>query len=191
MRGGTHVTEEVLDAATQLKVVGRAGIGVENMDLPAVNRKGVVVMNTPFGSTTTTAEHTIAMLMSLARQIPAASQSTKAGHWEKNHFMGVEIAGKTLGVIGGGKIGRIVIEMALGLKMRVLLYDPYMATEMARQLMAEHVEFEELLSRSDFITLHIPLNSETANILDEESLEKIKPGCRIVNCAIGGRNNFV
>ncbi len=186
VRGGTHVTEEVLDAARQLRVVGRAGIGVENMDLPAVNRKGVVVMNTPFGSTTTTAEHTIAMLMSLARQIPAASQSTKAGHWEKNHFMGVEIAGKTLGVIGGGKIGRIVIEMALGLKMRVLLYDPYMATEMARQLMAEHVEFEELLSRSDFITLHIPLNSETANILDEESLEKIKPGCRIVNCAIGG-----
>jgi len=186
VRGGTQVTEEVLRAATRLKVVGRAGIGIENMDLAAANRKGVVVMNTPFGSTTTTAEHTIAMLMALARQIPLASQSTKSGHWEKDRFTGVEIAGKTLGVIGGGKIGRLVIETALCLKMRVLLYDPYLSGEMARQLMAEQVDLDDLLQRSDFITLHVPLNSETVNILDEESLQRVKPGCRIINCAIGG-----
>jgi len=186
VRGGTHVTAEVFDAAARLKVVGRAGIGIENMDLAAANRKGVVVMNTPFGSTTTTAEHTIAMLMSLARQIPEASRSTKSGRWEKDRFLGVEICGKTLGVLGAGKIGRLVVERALGLKMRVIVHDPYLAEEMIRQTGGEPVGFNELLERSDFITLHIPLNSETEGLLGEEALERVKPECRIINCAMGG-----
>jgi len=186
VRGGTQVTAEVFAAAGRLKVVGRAGIGIENMDLAAANRKGVVVMNTPFGSTTTTAEHTIAMLMALARQIPEASRSTKAGRWEKDRFLGVEITGKTLGVIGAGKIGRLVVERALGLKMRVVVHDPYLAEEMIRQTGAEPVEFEELLARSDFITIHVPLNAETDGMLGEEALARVKPGCRIINCAMGG-----
>ncbi len=186
VRGGTQVNEEVFQAAAQLKVVGRAGIGIENMDLAAANRKGVVVMNTPFGSTTTTAEHTIALLLALARQIPEASRSTKAGRWEKDRFLGAEIAGKTLGVIGAGKIGRLVVERAFGLKMKVLIYDPYLAEEMVRQMGAEQVGFEELLGRSDFISMHIPLNIETQNLLNDESLRKVKPGCRIINCATGG-----
>jgi len=186
VRGGTHVNEELLAAAKQLRVVGRAGIGVENMDMEALNRKGVVVMNTPFGSTTTTAEHTIAMLMALARQIPAAHASIKEGLWEKDRFLGVEIAGKTLGVIGCGKIGRLVIERALALKMKVLVYDPYLVPEVVRHLGGRQVEFSDLLSQADFITLHVPLNAETENLFDEENLARLKPGCRIVNCATGG-----
>jgi D-3-phosphoglycerate dehydrogenase / 2-oxoglutarate reductase len=186
VRGGTMVTAEVFAAAKRLKVVGRAGIGVENMDLVAANRKGVVVMNTPFGSTTTTAEHTIAMLLALARQIPEASRSTKSGRWEKDRFLGVEIAGKTLGIIGAGKIGRLVIERALALKMHILVFDPYLSEEIVRQMGAEQVEFKELLSRSDFISLHLPLNSETAHIIGPGALARVKPGCRILNCAVGG-----
>lgn len=186
VRGGTLITEDVFHAAGKLKVVGRAGIGVENMDLVAANRKGVIVMNTPFGSTITTAEHTIAMLMSLARRIPAASQSTKGGQWEKDRFLGVEIAGKTLGVIGAGKIGRLVVERAIGLRMRVIVFDPYLAEDVVRQMGAEQVEFEELLRRSDFLTLHIPRNHETEELLNEASLKLVKPGCRIINCAMGG-----
>jgi D-3-phosphoglycerate dehydrogenase len=186
VRGGTQVTEDVFLAAGRLKVVGRAGIGIENMDLEAANRKGVVVMNTPFGSTTTTAEHTIAMLMALARQIPEASHSTKTGHWEKNRFLGVEIAGKTLGVIGAGKIGHLVVERALGLKMRVIVFDPFLAEERVRQMGAEPTAFEDLLARSDFLTLHIPLNAETTHLLNEDVLARVKPECRIINCATGG-----
>lgn len=186
VRGGTLLTEDVFRAAKKLKVVGRAGIGVENMDLAAANRKGVVIMNTPFGSTTTTAEHTIAMLMALARRIPAASQSTKSGRWEKDRFLGVEIAGKTLGVIGAGKIGRLVVERAIGLRMRVIVFDPYLAEDVVRQMGAEQVEFDELLKRADFLSLHIPRNHETEGLLDETALKKIKPGCRIINCAMGG-----
>jgi D-3-phosphoglycerate dehydrogenase / 2-oxoglutarate reductase len=186
VRGGTQVTREVFAAARQLKVVGRAGIGVENMDLAAANRKGVVVMNTPFGSTTTTAEHTIAMLLALARQIPEASRSTKSGRWEKDRFLGVEIAGKTLGIIGAGKIGRLVVERAQALKMHILVFDPYLNEEMVRQMGGEQVEFEDLLARSDFISLHIPLNNETAHIIGPAALARVKPGCRIVNCAVGG-----
>lgn len=186
VRGGTQVTAEVFEAARQLRVVGRAGIGVENMDLAAANRKGVVVMNTPFGSATTTAEHTIAMLLALARQIPEASQSTKSGRWEKDRFLGVEISGKTLGVIGAGKIGRLVVERALGLKMRVIVCDPYLAEEMVRQMGAEVVSLEELLERSDFVTLHVPLNGETEWLLNAETLARVKPQCRIINCAMGG-----
>ncbi|MBE0598635.1 MAG: phosphoglycerate dehydrogenase [Desulfuromonadales bacterium] len=186
VRGGTQVTEEVFAAAGRLKVVGRAGIGVENMDLAAANRQGVVVMNTPFGSTTTTAEHTIAMLMALARQIPEASRSTKAGRWEKDRFLGSEVAGKTLGVIGAGKIGRLVVERAIGLKMRVVIFDPYLSEEMVHQLGAEQIGFEELLGRADFLTLHIPLNADTHHLLNDETLALVKPGCRIINCATGG-----
>jgi D-3-phosphoglycerate dehydrogenase len=186
VRGGTQVSEDVIEAGQKLKVVGRAGISVENMDLEAANRKGVVVMNTPFGSTTTTAEHTIAMLMALARRIPAASLSTKAGRWEKDKFLGVEISGKTLGVIGAGKIGQLVVERAIGLKMRVLVYDPYVAEDTVRQMGAEQVEFEQLLATADFISLHVPLNAETRHLLNEETLKQVKPGCRIINCAMGG-----
>ncbi len=186
VRGGTQVSEAVLQAATRLKVVARAGIGVENMDMETANRKGVVIMNTPFGSTTTTAEHTIAMLMALARQIPDASHSTKAGRWEKDRFLGVDIAGKTLGVIGAGKIGRLVVERAIGLRMQVIAYDPYLAEEILRQMGAEPVSFDDLLARSDFLTIHVPMSQETANIIDGEALARIKPGCRIINCALGG-----
>ena len=186
VRGGTRVSAEVIDAAKKLKVVGRAGISVENMDLEAANRKGIVVMNTPFGSTTTAAEHTIAMLMALARMIPAASQSTKSGLWEKEKYLGVEINGKTLGVIGAGKIGRLVGDLAIGLKMRVIVFDPYVSEETVRQMGAEQVGLDQLLAESDFITFHVPLNAETRHLLNAESLQQVKPGCRIVNCAMGG-----
>lgn len=186
VRGGTQVNEELLAAAGQLRVVGRAGIGLENMDMEALNRKGVVVMNTPFGSTTTTAEHTLAMLLALARQIPAAHTSIREGRWEKDRFLGVEVSGKALGVIGCGKIGRLVIERALGLKMRVLVYDPYLTPGIIRQLGGEQVEFADLLRQADFITLHVPLNAETENLLDDETLAQLKPSCRIINCATGG-----
>ncbi|UWZ80010.1 phosphoglycerate dehydrogenase [Geoalkalibacter halelectricus] len=186
VRAGTQVDAEVFEAATRLKVVGRAGIGVENVDLAAANRKGVVVMNTPFGSAITSAEHTLAMLLALARNIPAADRAVKDGTWSRAVSAGVEISGKVLGVIGAGKIGRLVIERAVGLKMRVLVHDPYLSPEMVRQLGAEPEDFPRILTRSDFLTLHVPLNSETFQLLDESNLSQIKPGCRIINCAQGG-----
>ncbi|OHB32600.1 MAG: phosphoglycerate dehydrogenase [Desulfuromonadaceae bacterium GWC2_58_13] len=185
VRGGTQVTENVFLAAPKLKVVGRAGIGVENMDLAAANAKGVVVMNTPFGSATTMAEFTIALLLALARHIPQAYAATKAGEWDSYRYLGIDIAGRTLGVIGAGKIGRMVVERALALRMRVLVHDPYLAEELARQLGAELVDLDELLSRSDFISLHVPLNIETEGIIGEEALTKVKRGCHIINCAVG------
>ncbi len=186
VRSGTQVSEEVFQAAQKLKVVGRAGVGTSNLDMVAANRKGVIIMHTPFGSTTTTAEHTIGMIFALARRIPSASQSTKSGHWDADKFMGIEIAGKTLGVLGAGKIGRLVIERALALKMKPIVYDPYLAEDTVRLLGAEQVDFDELLAQSDFLTLHTPRNAETANILDSETLAMIKPGCHIINCATGG-----
>ena len=186
VRSGTAITEEIFQAANKLQVIGRAGVGTRNLDLEAANRKGVVVMHTPFGSTTTTAEHTIAMIFALARQIPAASQSTKKGEWESDRFLGIEVAGKTLGVLGAGKIGRMVIERALSLKMKPIVYDPYLTEDTVRTLGAEQVDFEGLLSRSDFLTLHTPYNAETANILNYETLARIKPGCHVINCATGG-----
>lgn len=186
VRSGTNVTEEVFQAGNKLQVVGRAGVGTSNLDLEAANRKGVVVMHTPFGSTITTAEHTIAMIFSLARQIPAASQSTKTGHWESDRFLGIEVAGKTLGVLGAGKIGSLVIERALSLKMKPIVYDPYLVEDTVRKLGAEQVDFEGLLSQSDFLTLHTPYNLETAKILNSETLARVKPGCHIINCATGG-----
>ena len=186
VRSGTQITEEVFAVARNLKAIGRAGVGTDNIDLEAANRKGVVVMHTPFGSTTTTAEHTIALLMALARQIPAACTSTKNGQWETERYYGVEIAGKTLGVVGAGKIGRLVIERARALKMKAVVYDPHLAGETIRLLGAEQVELDELLARSDFITLHTPLNTETRNFINAETLADMKPGSYIINCATGG-----
>ncbi len=186
IRSSTKVTKEVLDAATNLKVIGRAGIGVDNVDIPYASGKGVVVMNTPFGNSITTAEHAIAMIMALARQIPEANTRTKAGEWPKNAFMGVEVTGKTLGLIGAGNIGSIVANRALGLKMKVVAYDPFLTEERAVELGVEKVDLDTLLQRADFISLHTPLTDQTRNILNRERLENAKPGLRIVNCARGG-----
>ncbi len=186
IRSATTVTPKVLAAAKKLKVVGRAGIGVDNVDIKAATNNGVVVMNTPFGNSVTTAEHAIAMMFSLARQIPQANASTHAGKWEKNRFMGTELAGKTLGLIGCGNIGSIVADRAQGLKMKVVAFDPFLSVERARDINAEKVELEELLKRADFITLHTPLNDSTRNILGKENLAKTKKGVQIINCARGG-----
>jgi D-3-phosphoglycerate dehydrogenase len=186
IRSATKVTKEILAAATNLKVVGRAGIGVDNVDIPAASAKGVVVMNTPFGNSITTAEHAIALMMALARQIPEANESTQAGKWEKNRFMGVEVTGKVLGLIGAGNIGSIVASRALGLKMKVVAYDPFLTPERAIELGVEKADLDALLARADFITLHTPLTDQTRNILSAEALAKTKPGVRIVNCARGG-----
>ena len=186
IRSATKVTPDVLDAATNLKVIGRAGIGVDNVDIPYASGKGVVVMNTPFGNSITTAEHAIAMIMALARQIPEANARTQAGEWPKNDFMGVEVTGKTLGLIGAGNIGGIVASRALGLKMKVVAYDPFLTEERAIELGVEKVDLGELEKRADFITLHTPLTDETRNILSRERLERTKNGVRIVNCARGG-----
>ena len=177
-----------MDAALpRLKVIGRAGIGVDTIDVPAASARGIVVMNTPFGNSITTAEHAVAMLFALAREIPQADQSTQAGKWEKNRFMGVELAGKILGLIGCGNIGSIVADRAHGLKMKVVAYDPFLsAPERALELGVDKVELDELLSRADFITLHTPLTDQTRGILDRDAIAKTKTGVRIVNCARGG-----
>ena len=186
IRSSTKVTPAILDAATNLKVIGRAGIGVDNVDIPYASGKGVVVMNTPFGNSITTAEHAIAMIMALARQIPAADRRTQAGEWPKNDFMGVEVTGKTLGLIGAGNIGSIVASRAQGLKMKVIAFDPFLTEDRAVEIGVEKVDLDTLLARADFITLHTPLTDETRNILSRENLAKTKKGVRIVNCARGG-----
>ncbi len=186
IRSATKVTAKLLERARSLKVVGRAGIGVDNVDIPAATARGVIVMNTPFGNSITTAEHAITLMLALARQIPAADASTQAGRWEKNRFLGVEITNKTLGVVGCGNIGSIVADRARGLKMKVIAYDPYLSPERAVDLGVEKVELDELLRRADFITLHTPLTEKTRNIIDARALERTRPGVRIVNCARGG-----
>ena len=186
IRSSTKVTKAILDAATNLKVIGRAGIGVDNVDIPYASTKGVVVMNTPFGNSITTAEHAIALMFALARQIPEANAQTQAGLWPKNGFMGVEVTGKTLGLIGAGNIGSIVASRALGLKMKVVAYDPFLTPERAIEMGVEKADLETLLAKADFITLHTPLTSETKNILSRENLGKTKKGVRIINCARGG-----
>ncbi|MBF0394649.1 MAG: phosphoglycerate dehydrogenase [Alphaproteobacteria bacterium] len=186
IRSATKVTAEVLAAGTRLKVVGRAGIGVDNVDVPAATARGVVVMNTPFGNSITTAEHAIALMFALARDIPAANASTHAGKWEKSRFMGIELTGKTLGIIGCGNIGAIVAERALGLRMRVVAFDPFLGQERARDIGVEKVELDELFARSDFITLHTPMTESTRNIIDAKAMAKMKKGVRIINCARGG-----
>jgi len=186
IRSSTKVTADILAHATNLKVVGRAGIGVDNVDIPAASAKGVVVMNTPFGNSITTAEHAIALMFALARQLPEADASTQAGKWEKNRFMGVELTSKTLGLIGAGNIGSIVADRARGLKMKVVAYDPFLTEERALEMGVEKVVLDDLLARADFITLHTPLTDQTRNILSAESLAKTKKGVRIINCARGG-----
>ena len=186
IRSATKVTKTLLESADRLKVVGRAGIGVDNVDIPAATARGVVVMNTPFGNSITTAEHAIALMFALARQLPEADASTQAGKWEKNRFMGVELTGKTLGLIGCGNIGSIVASRALGLKMKVAAFDPFLTPERAVELGVDKVELDELLRRADFITLHTPLTEQTRNILSRENLAKTKAGVRIINCARGG-----
>jgi D-3-phosphoglycerate dehydrogenase / 2-oxoglutarate reductase len=186
IRSASKITADVLKAATKLKVVGRAGIGVDNVDIPAATAAGVIVMNTPFGNSITTAEHAISLMLALARELPAANASTQAGKWEKNRFMGVEITGKVLGLIGAGNIGSIVADRAKGLKMRVIAYDPYLSAERAEDLGVEKVTLDDLLTRADFITLHVPMTPETKNILSAEAIAKTKKGVRIINCARGG-----
>ncbi|HEY6858241.1 MAG TPA: phosphoglycerate dehydrogenase [Pseudolabrys sp.] len=186
IRSATKVTGKVLQWAKDLKVIGRAGIGVDNVDIPAATARGIIVMNTPFGNSITTAEHAISLMLALARQIPEADASTRAGKWEKNKFMGVEIFGKTLGVIGCGNIGSIVADRALGLKMKVIAYDPYLSADRAADLGVEKVELEELFKRADFITLHTPLTEKTRNIVNADAIKTMKKGVRIINCARGG-----
>jgi len=186
VRSATKVTAEIIAAAPRLKVVGRAGIGVDNIDVPAATARGICVMNTPFGNSITTAEHAIALIFALARELPAADRSTQAGKWEKSRFMGVELYGKTLGIIGCGNIGSIVADRAVGLKMKVIAYDPFLSPERARDLGVEKVELDELFPRADFITLHTPLTEATKGIVNATSIARMKRGVRIVNCARGG-----
>ena len=186
IRSATKVTEKVVAAATNLKVIGRAGIGVDNVDRQAATARGICVMNTPFGNSITTAEHAIALMFSLARQIPQADRSTQAGKWEKSRFMGVELFNKTLGIIGCGNIGSLVAERALGVKMKVLAYDPFLSPDRARTLGVEKVDLDTLFMRSDFISLHTPLTDATRAIVNARTLAMAKKGVRIINCARGG-----
>jgi D-3-phosphoglycerate dehydrogenase len=186
IRSATKVTEKLIAQATNLKVIGRAGIGVDNVDIPAASRRGIIVMNTPFGNSITTAEHAIALLFAVARQIPEANESTHAGKWEKNRFMGVEITGKTLGIIGAGNIGSIVAARAIGLRMNVIAYDPFLSEQRAQELGVEKVELDDLFRRSDFITLHTPMTDKTRGIINKDAFARMKDGVRIINCARGG-----
>jgi D-3-phosphoglycerate dehydrogenase len=186
VRSATKVTAPIIAAAKALKVIGRAGIGVDTIDVNAATARGIVVMNTPFGNSITTAEHAIALIFALARQVPAADRSTQAGKWEKNRFLGVEVTGKTLGIVGCGNIGSIVADRALGLKMKVVAYDPFLSEERARQLGVEKADLDTLFARADFITLHTPLTDATRNLIDKTALMKMKKGVRIINCARGG-----
>ncbi len=185
VRSSTKVTADVLSTANGLKVIGRAGIGVDNVDVAAATSRGIVVMNTPFGNSITTAEHALAMMMALARQIPRANASTHAGKWEKSKFMGVELAGKTLGIIGCGNIGGVVADRARGLKMKVIAHDPYLSPERAEDLGVEKVDLDHLYGRADFISLHAPATESTRGMINREALAKMRPGVRIVNCARG------
>jgi D-3-phosphoglycerate dehydrogenase len=186
IRSATKVTDKLLKAATNLKIIGRAGIGVDNVDTRSATARGVIVMNTPFGNSITTAEHAISMMMALARQIAEADRSTQAGKWEKSRFMGVELFGKVLGVIGCGNIGSIVADRGIGLKMKVIAYDPFLTAERALEIGVEKVELPDLLARADFITLHTPLTDRTRGIIGADALKNMKPGVRIINCARGG-----
>jgi D-3-phosphoglycerate dehydrogenase len=186
VRSATKADKDVIAAARNLKVIGRAGIGVDNIDIPAATARGIVVMNTPFGNSITTAEHAIALLFAAARQIGAADVSTQSGKWEKNRFMGVELYAKTLGLIGCGNIGALVAERALALKMKVIAYDPFLSPERAVKLGVEKVELDDLLSRADAISLHTPLTDKTRNILSEEAIAKTRKGVIVINAARGG-----
>ena len=177
---------ELLDAANNLRVIGRAGVGVDNIDVSAATIRGIVVMNAPDGNTITTAEHTIALLISLARSIPQASSSLKAGRWDRKKFIGVELQGKTLGIVGLGRIGRVVASRARAMGMLIVAYDPFIAPEHARDLEIELAPLDEVYARADFLTVHTPLTPETRSLIDREALAKMKKGARIINCARGG-----
>lgn len=186
IRSATKVNEDLLRAATSLKVIGRAGIGLDNVDIPAATRRGIVVMNTPTGNVVTTAEHTIAMLLALSRNIPQGTASLKAGRWEKKKLQGKEVFNKTIGILGYGRIGSIVANRARGLKMQVIVHDPYVSRDVVEQAGFEPVSLEELYSRSDYITLHVPRLKETIHLINKEAFDKMKPGVMIINCARGG-----
>lgn len=186
IRSATKVTADVIEAADRLKVIARAGIGLDNVDVSAASKRGIVVMNAPEGNVITTAEHAISMLLSLSRNIPQATYSIKSGKWEKKRFRGKEVFSKVLGIIGLGRIGRVVADRALGLKMNVIGFDPYISREVIDKMGIEGVTFDELLSRSDYITVHTPLTPETKNILNAEAFKKMKRGVFILNCARGG-----
>jgi len=186
IRSATKVTADIIDAADNLKVIGRAGIGVDNVDTPAASKRGIVVMNTPGGNTITTAEHSIAMILSLSRNIPQATASMRQGLWEKKKFIGKEVFNKTLGVLGLGNIGRIVTSRAQGLRMNVIAYDPFISQEAVEKLGVELVSLDELFKRSDIITIHSPKTDETLNLLNKKNFSKMKKGVMIVNCARGG-----
>ncbi len=186
IRSGTRITAELIEAAKNLKVIGRAGVGYENIDADAATQRGIVVMNTPGGNNVTTAEHTVALMMALARHIPQAVSSLKSGNWERNKFVGVELCNKTLGVIGLGNVGRIVAERAAGLRMKVIGYDPFIAAENIARMGVEPGTLEDIFVRSDFITVHVPLTPETQGLINKEALAKMKKGVRIINCARGG-----
>jgi D-3-phosphoglycerate dehydrogenase len=186
VRSATKATKKVIESCQKLKVIGRAGIGVDNVDLEAATSNGKVVMNTPFGNSVTTAEHAITLILSTARQIPYASQTTHEGKWEKSSIKGIEVTGKYLGIIGCGNIGTIVAQRALGLQFKVLAFDPFLQDKKAEELGLEKVSLEDLFKRSDFITLHTPLTEKTKNIIGKDSFKKMKKGVRIINCARGG-----
>ena len=186
IRSGTKVSEEVIEAAERLRVIGRAGIGLDNVDIPAASKRGIVVMNTPDGNVITTAEHAVAMLMALSRNIPQATASMRAYKWEKKRFRGKELFDKTLGVVGIGRIGRIVADRARGMKMNIIAYDPYIPPDSIEKMGVESVSFEELLARSDCITVHTPITPETRNLINKECFDKMKRGVLLVNCARGG-----
>jgi len=186
IRSATKVREDIIEAATNLKVVGRAGIGLDNVDIPAASQKGIVVMNAPDGNATTAAEHAISMIMSLARNIPQATASMKAGKWEKKSFMGREVTGKTLGIVGIGRIGSIAANRAQGLKMKVIAFDPHMPPELVEKIGVELVDLEELAKRSDFISVHTPLTKETHHILSTDFFANMKKDALFVDCARGG-----
>ncbi|HDZ24627.1 MAG TPA: phosphoglycerate dehydrogenase, partial [Desulfobacteraceae bacterium] len=186
IRSATKVTADIIEAAHNLKVIGRAGIGLDNVDIPAASQRGIVVMNTPEGNTITTAEHTIAMIMALSRNIPQATASLKQGKWEKKKLKGRELFNKTLGLVGSGHIGSIVADRAKGLKMKVIVYDPYIKPEALEELDLEPVSFDELLKRADYITIHTPKTDETTDLFNRETLSKMKTGAMLINCARGG-----
>src|SRR5215813_782845 len=185
IRSGTKVTADVIECAGNLKVIGRAGVGVENVDVDAASKKGIVVMNTPGGNNVTTGEHTITLMLSLARHIPQAVASLKGGKWDRNRFVGVELCNKSLGVIGLGNVGRIVAERAAGLKMKVIGYDPFISPESIARMGVEPASLEEIFTKSDFVTVHVPLTPETQGLINRDAFAKMKTGVRIINCARG------
>ena len=186
IRSGTQVTKEIIEAGNSLKIIGRAGVGVDNVDVPAATRKGIVVVNSPEGNTIAAAEHAIAMMLSMSRHIPEANASVKGGKWERNRFIGVEVYKKTLGIVGLGKIGSHLATAAKAMGMKLLAYDPFISTERAEQLGCRLVELELLMRESDYITLHIPKTPETLHLINAEVLSKMKPTAGIINCARGG-----